>query len=342
MNLLVITRQFGNYTGATVSTIELLKRIKNNFDQVEVVTLKKDDVQIDGVNVTVFQNIFALIKKVKASGLENDYVGYSDDHLGFLFGNFHIPYLHTYHGNWPDARWLSVGNYVKSLAFIPMYKATLSRASKVVSVSQYMKKKFVSRLNSNVSVIYNGIKQDRGLLKVKQEKKLKFLMVGNVDVRKYGLALKVFSNISSSFQYDIDIYGQIIDENLRKKLIDIDFCHIMGQRKKINYVDYEALICTSKSENLPVSIVEALISGIPVITFDVGGIKEVVKTGVNGEVIPVTEIKRFADVLNTFENHYDVDSMKMLYDQFNWDFAAEKYQGLFKELEGESDERKRE
>ena len=62
MKLVVLTKQFGNYTGATISTIELLKRISSNFDSVLVLTLKTDGTIIDNVNVTVLNGYLKLIK----------------------------------------------------------------------------------------------------------------------------------------------------------------------------------------------------------------------------------------------------------------------------------------
>lgn len=44
----------------------------------------------------------------------------------------------------------------------------------------------------------------------------------------------------------------------------------------------DLLICTSKSEGLPVSMMEAMAHGIPVVSVDVGGISEIVKNGFNG------------------------------------------------------------
>ena len=65
MNLIVLTKQFGNYTGATVSTIEILKRISKKFDTVEVVTMKAEKVNIPNVKILIISNCFDLIKILK-------------------------------------------------------------------------------------------------------------------------------------------------------------------------------------------------------------------------------------------------------------------------------------
>jgi colanic acid/amylovoran biosynthesis glycosyltransferase len=48
----------------------------------------------------------------------------------------------------------------------------------------------------------------------------------------------------------------------------------------------DALICTSRSEGLPVSMMEAMAHAIPVISVDVGGVKEIVQNQYNGILMP--------------------------------------------------------
>ena len=48
----------------------------------------------------------------------------------------------------------------------------------------------------------------------------------------------------------------------------------------------DILLCTSQSEGIPVSMMEALGHGIPIVSVNVGGISEIVNNGVNGELLP--------------------------------------------------------
>ena len=157
MKLIVLTKQFGNYTGATVSTIQLLKRINKYFDEILVFTTKTDGTQIPNVKFKI-----AKINKLKKAMCKldtNEYIGYSDDHYGYLFKKANIKYIHTYHGNWPDARWLSWAMFAKSFYFISLYKKTIKYSAKTISVSKYMLNKFVKKYTSSYDTIYNGIKQ---------------------------------------------------------------------------------------------------------------------------------------------------------------------------------------
>lgn len=332
--LVVITKQFGNYTGATISTVQLLKRIHENFNRVQVITLKTDGTNIEGVSINVVNNYRAMVselKKIKKG--KKKVVGYSDDHLGFILHVCNIKYLHTYHGNWPDAKQLGLSMFIKSLYFIPLYKLTIKYAEKVISVSKYMNKKFVNKFNTSNTVIYNGVKQNY-MEDNSSTKNNKFLMVGNIDKRKYSKAISIFNILNDKdFNKQIDIYGSIVDNKIFNILNSFNFANIVGFSKKISYRGYDALLCTSSSENLPVSIVEAILEGVPVITFNVGGIPEIIKNGKNGYIFKLNETEKFASQV------YNFDSLKIPYkdisksrDEFDWDNSAKKYLRLFNDI----------
>lgn len=328
MNLVIVTKQFGNYTGATISTLEILKRISQNFESVEVITLKSQKINIPNVKIKIASGYLDLYKEIKR---KRGAIGYSDDHLGFLFSLAHIKYIHTYHGNWPDARYVDFSMFLKSFVFIPLYKLTVKDAALVVSVSEYMNEKFVKKNNDHNIVIYNGIKQ-KGKVKGNLDKH-RYVMVGNIDKRKYGKAIKVFDFLNQlGFDKKIDIYGEIIDRKLYKQLDEYKFTSIKGVVNKINYRNYDALICTSASENLPVSISESLMSLTPVISFDVGGINEVVINGENGFLFCKNNYSEFADTINKYSIKNLKFNNKKLSRIFNWDYAANSYLDLFKSI----------
>ncbi|MBP5840468.1 glycosyltransferase family 4 protein [Lactiplantibacillus plantarum] len=331
MKLVVLTKQFGNYTGATISTIELLKRISSNFDSVLVLTLKTDGTIIDNVNVTVLNGYLKLIKSLKK---QKNVIGYSDDHLGFLFSLANINYVHTYHGNWPDARKLSFDMFIKSFYFMPLYKITIREAWKVISVSQYMQQHFVNLINKNNEVIYNGVRQ-KEIFEKKSDQNMNnyFIMVGNIDKRKYSRALKIFDELEKQgYKGTIDIYGAELDQLLVKKLDEYKFVNVKGIENSINYGKYNGLICTSASENLPVSIIEAIINRIPVISSNVGGIPEVVNYE-SGILLDVNDVNSFATTIINYEekkiSRQFADKVKAT---FNWDQSSDLYMQVFKKI----------
>lgn len=64
---------------------------------------------------------------------------------------------------------------------------------------------------------------------------------------------------------------------------------------------YQALdvVClTSKNEGTPVTLIEALASGLPVVSTDVGGVRDVVQNGVSGFVVPKNNLNLYVEKLH--------------------------------------------
>lgn len=71
--------------------------------------------------------------------------------------------------------------------------------------------------------------------------------------------------------------------------IQVEFTGDMSKNGILEFLSRQqpdALLCTSRSEGLPVSMMEAMAHGIPVISVDVGGICEIVKHEFNGILLP--------------------------------------------------------
>lgn len=329
MNLVILTRQFGTYTGATVSTIELLKRIYCYFNRVVIVTMRSELEEFSNVEIVLVKDRkhlqLSLDEIVQNDG---EWVGYSDDHLGWMLKESRVPYIHTYHGNWPGVRYLNAEMFLKSFYFIPQYKRTIVDAEISVSVSKYMKSKFVDNYSKKSEVIYNGVLQTGGTSKKKKSRRI--MMIGNVDRRKYALAIKLFNEFKGESIPPIDIYGSIIDHKIGKRLSGFPFVNLMGKKSYIDFNSYSRLLSTSSCENLPVSIVEALLQELPVISFDVGGIGEVV-TKDNGEIIPLNDFSLMRNKLLS-NRVYPFEGEELLKEKFNWDYSAKKYMELFKKI----------
>ena len=333
MNLIVLTKKWGrNFTGATLATQYFVSKWTSHFDTIYVFTLNKGDSSLsENVEVTLCHGERELCKKIKnlvnRIG-KNEVVGYSDDHLGYLLNKCGVRYLHTYHGNWPDARKTDLVYFAKSFYFIPLYKRTLKNASKVVNVSQYMSK-FTDKSNSDSVVIRNGIDVKIAVSEGSTEKR--FLMVGNVDNRKYGKLVAVLDYLKKQGAVpQIYIYGRIDDERLGKRLSEYEGVTLRGLCKEIPFKDYVGLINTSCVENLSISVCEALINEIPVICFDVGGLAEVVHDGKNGFVIDKFDTQMMSQkIVDIFNGYKFLECKFENIHEYNWDYAAKRYIELF-------------
>lgn len=99
------------------------------------------------------------------------------------------------------------------------------------------------------------------------------------------------------------------------------------------------LIClTSNNEGTPVSLIEAQAACIPLISTDVGGVRDVVQDGDTGFVVPVNDVKVLSEkVLELVEDEKKRQKMSLngwifVKDKFHYSTLAKNMDGLYKEL----------
>lgn len=330
MNLIIITKKFGNnYTGATIATQNLIRNWILFFENIEVFCIDLGNYQkFSNLKVHHCKNQKEMINNIRRIKDCNT-IFYSDDHLGYILDREGKKYYHTYHGNWPDARKINFDFYIKSFYFIHMYKKTISGATNVINVSDYMSK-FTNKYNTKCVTIRNGIRRNKQLQNndcIKNSKKC--MLIGNIDNRKYKKAIPVLKKVFSiDKEIVFDIYGNIDNNNLAKKLLKIGNVNLNGYVKDIPYQNYNVMICTSIIENLPLSICECLVNDVPVISFNVGGISEVVKDKVNGFLVDKFDISEMSEIIiDFFRKNKKMRNINL--DDFDWEKSSKKYLNLF-------------
>ena len=87
---------------------------------------------------------------------------------------------------------------------------------------------------------------------------------------------------------------------LSRELALADYVHFCGFRTDIIKVmeSADAILLTSHYEGLPNVAVEAVISGTPMVAYDVSGIREVLQEGVTGWIVPQGDIGRIVQILS--------------------------------------------
>ena len=86
-------------------------------------------------------------------------------------------------------------------------------------------------------------------------------------------------------------------ENIASAAGIADKTFFMGKRTDVPKIlaACDAAILSSSSESFSNSIVEYLASGLPIISTDVGGCREIIEDGVNGFIVPVADPEAMAD-----------------------------------------------
>ncbi len=84
-----------------------------------------------------------------------------------------------------------------------------------------------------------------------------------------------------------------------------DAVHFLGWRRDlpIIYADLDVLVITSRNEGTPVSIIEAMATGVPVVATAVGGIPDILCEGELGMLVPLDDldalVESIVETLNT-------------------------------------------
>ncbi len=300
--LVILATKFGlEFSGGCIATCKLAEAIQDNFSSIIVLANTIGKHHIKNI-IHIHFNDLSEAKKILSNFNRKDCIFYGDFYDAIAFCETNIPFYFTYHDNWPEQSLLSETHQQQSDFFIPIYKRIFKSALAVFSVSKY-KEKFIQKYTDKTHLLRNGILQpvnNKQYRPFKAGDELNLLMTGNIDERKYKLAIPVFQylNETKTRQINIKIFGKINDDSIADQLQAFDFVQIMGYAPRIDFQNYDAYLSTSFIENLSIAVVEALANKLPVLCFDVGGLHEVVQHQKNGILIPLEEPQKMADTIH--------------------------------------------
>lgn len=160
-------------------------------------------------------------------------------------------------------------------------------------------------------------------------------------IKNHQLFLDVVEKLASQ---GIQATYFIVGDGMEKAMIETRVASIQKQYKvKINLTSWITdiatfnagmdIIClTSNNEGTPVSLIEAQACNIPVISTDVGGVRDIVLDGETGFIVPKNDIDSFAEKLKILITSKEIRE-KM--SQNGWNYVRDKfhYTTLVKNME---------
>ena len=178
-----------------------------------------------------------------------------------------------------------------------------------IAPSQFLLEKYVqSGLDrEKIVLIRHGFNKDDfyGMQRTVSPK-VRFAFIGTIRAHKgIYLLIDAFNKITGTAE--LKIYGRVTSsmvDDLKKRIVNSNI-HIMGELKKedkrIAFSEIDVLIVPSICyENSPLTINEAFLSKIPVITANIGGMAELVKDGEYGFTFPVGDAEKLAERIQLF------------------------------------------
>ena len=219
---------------------------------------------------------------------------------------------------------------------------------------------------NTVNIIQNGVDIEKYKpVDCNQKDKLKselhitakkiVLFVGVIDSRK-GVDTLVdawIDNIEKLQDTVLLIVGPLFDknnkfwdQNFHKKIIKqvdnfgMGTINVLGNKNNIS--DYmqiaDVFVLPSRNEGMPNVILEAMSSGLPVISTDISGSNDLVKEGINGYLFDYGDSKVLGKLLvnlihdKDLRNIFGDKSRQLILENNSFDMNAEKYIKLFKKL----------
>ena len=226
--------------------------------------------------------------------------------------------IHTFHGHIFESYFnsFSAGVFIfieRFLAFFSKYIVVVSEAQKEEIVKKYKIAK-----DKKVKVVPLGLDLDRLSLIVSKSGKLRGEMcIGNdcvligiigrlVPVKNHRMfldACKKLFDLAGGLDIRCILIGDGEErtglEGYARKLGIQEKVVFSGWKKEMAdvYADLDIVALTSLNEGTPVALIEALASGRPVVSTDVGGVKDVVEDGINGYLVALGDASGLARCL---------------------------------------------
>ena len=104
-----------------------------------------------------------------------------------------------------------------------------------------------------------------------------------------------------------------------------------------SYQGADIFILTSESEGMPCVVLEAMGCGLPIITTDVPGNREIVREGENGFLIPVGDAEKLAHALTrlvadpNLRRRFGAESRKIV-QPYDWRNIVKRYEVIYQEV----------
>ena len=311
-----------------------------------------------GLPVEIFQmkngpNVFGAIRIYKYANENNiDIIhchGYKANILSgllpFRYGN--VPYISTLHG------WTSIKKFTKMWAYDWLDAVMAKRADRVVAVSNAMRENWrLKYLNISPVVIHNGIQskeednitgKDYKLLAGLDKIQLKLISIGRLSKEKdFSTLLMAVRQIKYYCKHNVRLV--IIGEGPER-----DNLIMLAQKYGINdnvifpgYMDnacnvlkyFDIFVMSSLTEGMPITLLEAMRAGMPIVATAVGGIPEALEGGKCGVLVPSgSEMDLARSITELHENKQlkkELSLKSML--RFQEEFTVEKMEAKYKSV----------
>ncbi|AZQ43883.1 glycosyltransferase family 4 protein [Nonlabens ponticola] len=295
MNIIYIGNKLQN-KNRTATTIDTLgSRLEALGFNMKYASSKSNKILrlLDMINTVITYSRWADKVLIDTYSTQNFWYAISLARICRLLG---IPYIPILHG----------GNLPARLQSQPkIFKRFLNAAQHIVCPSAYLEQAFAKANFSNINVIPNSIQGEHYTFNKRESITPKLLWVRSLAaIYNPQMAIHALKSIAETYpNASLTMVGPD-KENMLPELrrlanehhLDITFTGLLSIAEWIALSDeHDIFINTSHFDNLPVSLLEAMALGLPVISTEVGGIPNLIDHGKNGILIADDDAQQMAD-----------------------------------------------
>lgn len=320
--------------GNTVSTIDTLsKRLSSECFHVISVSKIKNKV------FRLLDMVFALIRLrnrvdyvlIDTYSTQNFYFAYIISQLCRLFNLNYIPILHG-------------GNLPNRLKHNPKLSGCIFKNSFInISPSKYLENKFKSFGYQNVRYLPNSIQLSNYKYNLKKIDKPKLLWVRSLaKIYNPKMAIEVLAELrqrginAELCMVGPDKEGLIHDlkQFAEKNNVHVTFT---GKLSKSEWIElsknYNIFINTTNFDNMPVSIIEAMALGFPIVSTNVGGLPFLIEDNKDGILVKPNTSKQMAEKIVELSKNPELlkklsEHARKKAEEFDWETIKQMWKEL--------------
>ena len=289
------------------------------FDQLKSVGIKVFCMQSIRRSIQPYQDFISTIKLIKLIRKENPDIIACHTSKSGVIGRFAATVTRKKSVYTPHSWVFSEPSHAKeSGMYIKIEKFMSYFGNKVITVSENdfnianrlkisKKSKFITIHNGMADVEPRLIKDN---YKIKNNI-VKLVVVARLEEPKdFNILFNALAQTKSK-AWTLDIFG---DGSLRYSLEQQ--CQYLGISDSVTFhgdcknisqrlLESDIFLLTSKSEGFPISIIEAMRAGLPIIASNVGGVPEVIKPNENGILIDNKKLNTLINAIDFFLSDYE-------------------------------------
>lgn len=231
--------------------------------------------------------------------------------------------------------------------YIDEYKKNFHNVDAIVCLSEEAKNA-LKIYNNETRIIYNPLIIENGQVSDLTEKVISFTSRYDICVKGFDYLCKIANDLPNEWSIRVagdgsknqkkELQELIKKNNAEKKIILAG--NLFGEKLINHYLESSIFISTSRTEGLPLAMIEAISYGLPVISFDHTGGKEILGDGIYGILVERYNVTQFNKSINDLVNNKDMLKKYQKYSltrssAFRLDSIIEQWNALFKVLGAE-------